>query len=272
MLTDQIVRNDADLTGANGGSSSQGVTYSTELQAVITYWQSQGYTVPSSTVLSALDVMIVSMKDDGTWANLDVLRITAFNNSALQNTARVNFKNPGSNEMSLVNLPTYGVAGFRGDGVSSCLDNLYNPSTQGINYAQNSASRFIWVRTAPTTGNRLDGGNSGTMNTMAAIDTTAQRINQSTASLNVSVNMSGTGYRAMDRPDSANVNVFVAKVKSARTATSAAMTNANQRVLATAAAFCDAEFSIYGMSASLTDTQHNNNVDRITAYLTAIGL
>lgn len=253
---------------SQGGASP----YSTQLQAVIARWNTLGYTKPSDSWLLAVDQeVIIKAVADGSWAKMDRFKIFALNNAALSQAALVDFKNPSATLATTNGLITFGVAGFKGDALSAYIDLMYNPVTDGVNYIQNSASRGMWVRTAPTTGTRLDGAMTGN-NSLRSQMTTAQRINQSTAALNSTVDLTGTGYRAIDRPDSANVNLFSALTKSSRTAASATMENTSQALFREGSAYSNAEISMHFMGASLTDTQHNNIRNNWIAFLTRIGL
>jgi hypothetical protein len=254
-------------------SSSQGGSpYSTELQAVIARWDALGHTKPSDAWLLAVDEeFIIKAVADGSWAKFDRLKIFALNNAALNSASLVDFKNPSSDLTVPQAGPVFSTPGWAGDAVGAYLDLMFNPVTDGVNYTQNSASRGAWVYTAPTTGTRIDGAMTGN-NSMRSQSTTVQRINQSTNSLNAAADLTGTGYKAIDRPDSANVNLFNGVTKSTRTATSAAMENTDQALFREGAAFSNVRISMYYMGGSMTDTQHNNIRNNFQAFLTRIGL
>jgi hypothetical protein len=253
-------------------SSSQGVTYSTELQAVIDAATLAMETVPDATRLSALDAFILARIADGSWTVLKSLRIQALNNVGLSAFSTYNYKDPSAHRMTLANSPVYGLGGWSGDSVSAYGDSNLNLNTQGGTYTLNSASRGMWVYTAPSMGTALDGVSTGAFNRMLSQSSVGQRINQGTNSLNAAIDFSGTGYRAIDRPGSGVVNGFVGLVKNARTGTSTAIESTNQLLFRSSSAYSDAQIAMYYTGGSLTDTQHNNIANDFQTYLTAIGL
>lgn len=91
-----------------------------------------------------IDKLIKSLKTAGVWAKLDVLQIYAAPNAA---DAVVNWKTPGTFNATLVNSPTLEVdRGITGDGVSSCINTGYVPSTANGNLTLNSAMFGIYFR------------------------------------------------------------------------------------------------------------------------------
>lgn len=246
--------------------------YSVQLQSVISRWNALGHTKPSDSWLLALDQeFILKSVADGSWAKFDRLKIFALNNASLGSASLVDFKNPSS-DLTVPQLgPVFGTSGWIGDGVSAYMDLMFNPVTDGVNYTQNSASRGAWVYTTPTVGTRIEGAMTGN-NSMRSQSTTVQRINQSANSLNIAADLTGTGYKAIDRPDSANVNAFNGVTKTSHTATSAAMENTDQALFREGASYSNVRLSMYFMGGSMTDTQHNNISNNFLAFLTRIGL
>lgn len=245
--------------------------YSTEYQAVLDRATTLTYTKPDKTRNDAWDVFIKARKADGSLAIMDVLYNFQWNNASLQNFASLNHISPSANQASYVNSPTYGVKGIKGNASTSYVS-IYNPVATGVKYLRDSASRGMYVSTAPGTGNALDGLVGSTNNRMVGINAVSQKINQGSSNLNVAVNFAGTGYRAINRSDNTNVQAYTGVTKSLHTATSAALDNEAQVLGQNSGSFSDTEFGMYYMGGSLTETQHNNIRNDYLTFLTAIGL
>lgn len=110
---------------------------------------------------SAINDLIVSLKNNGIWSKLDVLCIAGLNSG----DSLVNWKNPGTFNGTAANSPTFTVdRGFTFNGSTSYVNTNFTPSTAGGNYALNSAHLSVYSRTNnvvaatdiganPTTGN-----------------------------------------------------------------------------------------------------------------------
>lgn len=250
--------------------SQSGGGYSSELQTWLNKLTALGYTHPNDTVLSAMDVFIEARRTDGSLSEIEFMGFWAFNDANLSNAAVVDVINP-ERSAGLVNSPVYGVGGFKGDGVSAYINTNVNLSLS-TKYLRDSAARIMYVRTAPLSGSRLDGVISSTSNRLLSLNINNHSINQGNNSLNAAVDLTGTGYIAIDRSDSLNVAVYKGLTKTDRTATSQARDNEFQTVFRSSANYSDAEISIYILSGHLTETQHNNIRNDFLTYLTAIGL
>jgi hypothetical protein len=254
------------------GAYSPQTSYSSQLQSVLTTASAAGDALPNSTVLSALDVFIRARVADGSWAVWKAAWITALNNASLSAFSTYNYKDSAAHRMTFSGTTGYGISGRSGDGSSAHADTNVNLNTQGGTYTLNSASRGMWVYTAPTVGTPLDGVSTGATNRMLSQSSVGQRINQGTNSLNAAIDFSGTGYRAIDCPSSGVVNGFVGLVKNARTTTTTTIESTNQLLFRSAATYSNAGLAMYYVGGSLTDTQHNNIANDFQTYLTAIGL
>jgi hypothetical protein len=107
-------------------------------------------TTPPTTARKALiDARVKVLKAAGAWDEMDVLYMLA---AADEQAARLNWKNPGTLTLSLVNSPTFAVdQGYKGDGISGALTSAYNPTTfSGAKFVQNSACFGVYVRQLAT--------------------------------------------------------------------------------------------------------------------------
>ena len=137
-----------------------------EYQAVLTRATALGYTLPSAGQQIKQNQLIVDLKAAGVWTRLDVLYMFATDGN--NSFATLNWKNPTTNQCTLVNTPTFTTnQGFTGNGVSSNIDTNYNPNTfSSPNYLLNDASLGWWKRTTGTiaSNRRLISVTSGRIN------------------------------------------------------------------------------------------------------------
>lgn len=255
----------------NRGSS---VSYGATLAAVLAKAATDGVTIPNNTRLSALDIFLNKRVADGSLALMDTLRIPALNDTNLSDFGRYNYKNPSANLATLEGANLYGLAGFTPNGVDTYVDTRFNPSTQGVNYTLNAATRGYWIYTAATVGTAVEGHVGATGNRSFNANSSNHRINTSanlTGGAGV-VPFQGTGYRAIGRDDATNCRLFVGQTKTDRTATSTSINNANLVIGRSDTSFANAVFSLYYTGGILTDQMHNNIDVDFQAYLTAIGL
>jgi hypothetical protein len=121
-----------------------------EYQAILTRATALGYTLPSAGQQTKQNQLIVDLKAAGVWTRLDVLYMFATDGN--NSFATLNWKNPTTNQCTLVNTPTFTTnQGFTGNGVSSNIDTNYNPNTfSSPNYLLNDASLGWWKRTTGT--------------------------------------------------------------------------------------------------------------------------
>ena len=247
--------------------------FSVETETWLTRLDAQGYTRPSAATISAIDTFNLAIS--GFRSSIDILYIMAFNNASLTDTFKVNLITPSANEIT---IPAGGVttlvSGQQGNNVDGYLSTNFNPSTAGGDYTLNSACRFMWVyqqdSAAPA---HIDGTTNSGFNILSALNNTTHRINAGAGgALNSAVSMSGTGYRAINRSDSTNVQLYNGLTKSDRTQTSVALFNSNQFIFRNGVDFSNPIISMYGMGASLSEANHNILNNAFSAYLTAVGL
>ena len=102
-------------------------------------------TKPSSTYGGYWNTMVESI---GTyWDSLDVFYFYAVHTNG-DGEALINWTNPGTYDATAYNAPTFtAYEGFTGDGSSAYIDCNWNPSANGVNFVQNSASAGCYVRT-----------------------------------------------------------------------------------------------------------------------------
>ena len=157
-----------------------------DYRAVLNHARSLGYTLPTSSLQQMQSQFMRSLKYGGAWVKLDAYWMYANNGS--QEFSTINWKNPSVHQVTIVNSTTWARnVGFTGNGTDMYVDTNYNPSTQGVNYTQNNAGRFMWAFSSTT----FTDGTTGNANRFSNANTSIQRINQSTASLDSAADLSG---------------------------------------------------------------------------------
>lgn len=126
--------------------------------------------------VGAYDAMICGLVSDGVWPLLDALWFMA-TDAATGSARAVANLNLVSSSYTLVEHPTPGTspaftanAGYTGVAASSTvyLDTQFNPQTNGVQYALNSASHSAWILNNTSHANQATGAYDGTNITATA--------------------------------------------------------------------------------------------------------
>lgn len=231
------------------------------------------YTRPNDVRLDAMNVMLNTIGNVKLQKG-DTLWLFAFNDVALSDASRVNIITPASFQADYISSPTYGVKGIKGNGTTSYVDLNFNPVTQGVNYTQNAATRFLYLETIPTTGTAIDGAitTTGRNNMTYSASTNNVKINSGSNLLSASVNTTGVGYKSIVRTDGTNVSFYNGTTKSDRTQTAAAMVSEDQTIGKSGTNYSDSEIGIYGLFGALTELENNTIKSAYETYRTAVGL
>lgn len=124
--------------------SQGGVAFDADYQAILDYASTQGHTLPSASQQALQNQLVVDLKDAGIWSKLDTFAVFATDAedapaSGTSNFALIDWKR--LTQYDAVNSPTFtSNQGFTGDGTSSYINTNYNPTINGVNFSQNSAS------------------------------------------------------------------------------------------------------------------------------------
>jgi len=255
--------------GWKDNSGGGGSTYDADYQAVLNRAIALGYNLPNSSQQVKQNQLVLDLKAGGIWTKLDVLYI--FANNGGQDFGTLNWKAPTLNQSTLINSPTFTTnQGFQGNGTSSYIDTSFNAVTQGVNYVQNDASRYLYLYTASGTG-ALDGKSVASINNMTRASTGNQRINQGTIGLTGgSFDFTATqGMKSIHRTSSTNVELFNGTTQGSRTATSASMNSNNQFVLRAGSVYGGHRVSMYANGASLV-AENTAFVNAFNTYITSL--
>lgn len=249
--------------------SSVGSSYNSYVTNYLSRISALGYTAPNASRLSALNTLTNDLSS--VLSKLDIFYVIALNDAGLSNAASLNIINPSLYQYSYVNSPTYGTTGVTGNGTTSYIDTNYNPATNGVNYLQNTASRSLYMYTSGAN-THLEGNTVGT-NAIIKASSIVQRINSGFTNLTGgAVDLTGTGYKGISRSTSSDVQLYNNATRSDRTATSAALTSANQLIHRNGSNYGDNTISFYSMGGLLVEAEHNLIRSSFITYLTAIGL
>lgn len=243
--------------------------FTTEYQAILNRATALGYTLPSAAQQAIQNQYIIDLKTAGIWAELDVYYVFANNGS--QEFGTLNWKNPNTNQATLVNSPTFAInQGFTFNGSTSYIDTNFNPSTQGVKFTQNSASRGLYMRTPPSSGVYMDGMSvAGNRLRYSTGGTPDQQIN-STTTLSISAIIGATPARkSIHRVDATNVNVIDGTTVYSGTSTSSSIPNSNLWIGRTQTLYSNVQVSDYYAGANLTALNNTFNT-LFSNYLAAL--
>lgn len=265
----------AELDAALEVSYTNEVLVEPDYNSYVTAWLDRAtaldYTLTSDIVSRALSNFFFTVGST-IISKVDALYFFVLNNASLQNIASLNLISPSDNQATYLLSPVYGTNGVKPNGVDSYISTNFNPVTEAGNYSLNSACRFMYIMTDTTVGGRIDGNTAGSAtNFLSPSSSTSQRINSSN-NLNTAVNMGGTGYRAINRSDANNVQLYTGLTKFDRTQASGSLVSSSQVLGRNATTYGNPEFGMYGMGGSLTEAEHNAIASAFGDYLTDIGL
>jgi predicted secreted protein len=154
------------------GPKNEISSYSLELQGSGVYggYVSQYQTIynamtnkPASAVALAQNTMVASLISAGIWSKLDVFYVLAQYSNA-DSEALINWINPGTYDITLGGTPSpsfVSLEGFTSNGSNGYLDTNWNPSTHGVNFIQDDAGVFAYLRTNVADTSRDFGAQNG---------------------------------------------------------------------------------------------------------------
>lgn len=241
---------------------------STEYIAILTQATALGYTLPSGVQQTKQNTLLVALKNAGIWTKLDVFYVYANNGS--KEFATLNWKNPSLYQTTLVNSPTWASnVGFNSDGATSYLDTNFNAATNGVNFTNNSASEFGYHIGANF--GLMFGTSGGAGDGLNIANTVGQRLNMLGTNLTVTADMSGDGFKCINRTSATLVELFNETTQISRITTTSSRISANRRVLNAQGNYLNTlgKVSIYGNGANLTaDALNLRSV--IVTYITSL--
>jgi hypothetical protein len=124
-----------------------------EFQDIVTHAVNNGYTLPADSILVYGDSLITLAKANGWWSKLDIFMCLASPGS--KQFALIDWVDPGgADDPAEVGTMTWTAgSGMTGGGsTSNYIQTNYAPSTDAVNFSQNSASFGGWVTAVQTNG------------------------------------------------------------------------------------------------------------------------
>jgi len=253
------------LQNYNAEIAQQNV-FNPDYQAILNYATTQGYTLPSPGQRAKQNQLLVGLKRAGAWSKLDTFAVFATDGDS--NFALIDWKRLTT--YTAVNSPAFTTnAGFRGDGASSYIDTNFNPATNGVNYNQNNASRFLWNKIVSVASRWLDGNIVANTNGMYSNNSINNKINQGTANLSAAAPMNNLGLSSINRISSTDVVLFDDTTQYTGTANSSSVSSNNQFIFRGGTNYSNSQTSVYGMGASLV-SENTALYNALNTYLTSL--
>jgi hypothetical protein len=241
-----------------------------DYQDVLDYATTQGYTLPSGSQQVKQNKLVVDLKNAGIWTRLDTFAVFATDGD--EDFALIDWKR--LTQYTAVNSPTFTTnVGFSGNGTSAYVNTNFNPSTSGVNYTLNNASRIMYGDFPSDGGFNESAANTGD-NVTRSSTLPRQRINQGSANLlnNTPTNWTGNNVlRSINRTSSTNVIMFGNLSQVNTTGLSTTISNNTQWILAGNGGFSSSAniFKIYGMGSSLV-SENTDLYNALNTYITSI--
>jgi hypothetical protein len=245
------------------GSSIGG--FDADYQAILDYATTQSYTLPSASQQILQNQLVLDLKAGGIWSKLDTLAIFATDGSS--DFALIDWKR--LSQYTAVNSPTFTTnEGFKGDGVAAYLNNNFNPTTNGVNYTQNDASRYVY----PFFGQDIEqidvlANNASNLANRMRFVGSSNTINTNTGGL------SGLTLvyelKSLHRTSSTSMTLCNGKSTTTGASTSLFLPNNSQWISRSNTGFTTVGVSLYAMGASLV-AENDDFVDAFDNYLNSL--
>lgn len=228
------------------------IVFDTDYQAVLTRATALGYTLPSAAQQIKQNQLVLDLKAAGIWSKLDVFY--NFYNDGSKEFATLNWKAPSSYQATLINSPTFtSNQGFTGNGTTSYINTNFNPATNGVNFQNNNASRYCYVR-IPVTGKYIDGvANGNDLNMGFRIGSSQfNYINQDAGSISPAAVYSTTAaLKSIHTNSSTSTTCVDGTTVTTHSRTASAPPNFDQHILRNNNNYSDSQVSCYGLGAYL---------------------
>lgn len=256
------------LTGSGGGGPVYDAAASTLFAAMSVQ--------PDSTRKALINTTILALKSAGIWMLLDECWFLAAHDAQTSLLGWKRYKN-----CSAVNSPAFTAdRGYTSDGATSYLDTAFSPASHGINFALNSSSLGVYIRTQSGAGaNLVDIGitNANTAYVAAwnASGNTITRINEATDTSVANTNTTGL---LVGRRTASNATSIYRNGSSIVTGaiSSVALPSGNiyiccRNQVGTAALFTQRQYAFAFVAASLSAQQQADLYTIVQAYMTGVG-
>jgi len=233
-------------------------------------------TTPDVTRKILIDNLVSGLKTDGIWSKLDFFYILA---AHAENSSLLNWINPGTFDATNVSSTAFEVdRGYTGDGSADYLNSNYNPTNNAINYALNSASFGVYVRTdVDETGRDIGATSTGLYNELLLRTVNNFYIALNDGAYDNVANTDSRGFFIASREGANILRGYKDKLQAIDVArVSVNVVDLNFYILCRNNSGPATDFSTKQIAAAfagggMTQTQVNNFNDRLKALLTSIG-
>jgi hypothetical protein len=271
-----------DLGGPGVASAASGYTIGdADAQAVVDNMDTE----PGDGLKELIDNFVAGTKTDSVWTKIDRFWFPAVHEQGA--SARLDWKSPATvgRRLTEVNTPSWtAYQGYTGDGSTSYLNTNFTPSTDGVNYTQNSACAGVWVRTVgPTSASRAYAGLNDGFTQQTAIIRRADGSSwqavgpNDTTSINATtLSQSATGLLVANRSGASARQVYRnGSSEASDTQASVGLPAFDLYLLArnssgTAGLFSDGQISAAFVAASLNATEQANLHTRLNTLITGV--
>lgn len=245
------------------------VSYGAEATALFARMSVQ----PSSSRKALINTLIENLKTAGIWSKLDILTIFAAHSEA---DGLINWVN-SSFPWVAVSSPVFTTdRGFKGDGVAAYMTNVYNLSTSAVNYSQNDASVFLYIRQTADENvydMRVNGTYDLAMKTNYSAGYFLSNVNDSSGVSYKATSNVGLGTYETKRNNSTARRQFHNGVQlgSDITDASGAPPSLTLGLMNQGSLRTTKEYSVFGIGGYLTDAQSLSLHNELETFLDAIG-
>lgn len=249
-----------NLDGTSSYVSSNAIfLFDVDYTPIISRATALSYTLPTLAQQKSQSFLLTNMKSIGVWSKLDVYY--NFANNGSKEFATLNWKAPTLNQITMFNSISWNSNGFTGNGTNTYLDTNFQ-LINGVNYALNNASRYIYQRSASGSG-IFDGNSLAATNTFRSGSSTAQRINQTATGVSpaFSYNLQNE-MKSIHRTSATNITLYNGNTSENRTVASVALVSANHLLFRSQTTYGNHQISMFAAGASLI----TENANFLTAY------
>jgi hypothetical protein len=253
---------DTDIVGSTS-------IYDATYQAVLDYATTQGYTLPSDSQKLLQNQLVIDLKAGGIWNKLDTFANFATDGSS--DFALIDWKR--LTQYTAVNSPAFTTnQGFKGNGTSSYIDTNFTPSTDGVNYQLDNASRYFYGFDG-IGGQRFEGNLDGINNMRYGVGTGYNNLKINSGNDNLMSSgfayIANTSMKSIHRTSATDIMLYNAEVGYSRTLTSVDLPTSNQTLFRVGTNYVSVGSKMYAMGSSLV-TENTDFVNAFDNYLNSL--
>jgi hypothetical protein len=244
----------------------EGITYDAAAQTIFNAFT----TPPSTTRKGHINTLVLALKAANIWTTLDALYVMA---AADSQAAKINWKQPGTYNLTEVNSPTFTAdQGFTGD--NSGVKYLSGPNQDTLTkYLQNDASMFAWGLTQDQDGNAITGfsGNPPDQGIYARFTDDQYYINVNASGVwCIAASTDGRGFFAGDRTASNLQTAYINGVAGDTDVNASVALAALQFRVCSGTNVSNSLVGISGLGGSLGATGHADLYAALHTYMQAV--